>query len=244
MYIVVEGFILSEVSYKESSKILNIFTKEYGIIGVFASGVKKIKSPLRSSANQFTYGVFNIKYKEGKLSNLISIDVVDSLKNIRSDLTLISYLSYMADLTNQTYKESSSNYIYNLFISSIKKLEEKLDPEVLTNILEIKYLKFLGVELNFFKCSKCEKENELCKIDFNTGDIICAGCAKNTNVMDDKVLKLLIMYDKVNINSVKDIKIEDKYKKNINQFLKNYYDNYTGLYLYSKNHLEKILNSI
>ena len=32
----VEGIIVSEVDYKESSKIVNIFTKEYGIIGAQA----------------------------------------------------------------------------------------------------------------------------------------------------------------------------------------------------------------
>ena len=34
----VEGIVIGETNYSESSKILNILTKEYGIIGVMSKG--------------------------------------------------------------------------------------------------------------------------------------------------------------------------------------------------------------
>ena len=37
-----EGIIVTETAYGESSKILNILTKDAGIIGVMAKGAKKI----------------------------------------------------------------------------------------------------------------------------------------------------------------------------------------------------------
>ena len=50
----VEGIIVSEVDYKESSKIINILTKEDGLIGVMARGAKKIKSPLAHVTSKMT----------------------------------------------------------------------------------------------------------------------------------------------------------------------------------------------
>ena len=44
----VEGIILSTQDYGETSKILNVITKEYGVIGVIAKGCKSLKSNLRS----------------------------------------------------------------------------------------------------------------------------------------------------------------------------------------------------
>ena len=35
----VEGMIVSVIPYKESSKILNVFTKEHGLIGMMAKGL-------------------------------------------------------------------------------------------------------------------------------------------------------------------------------------------------------------
>ena len=78
----VEGFILNETPYGETSKIINVLTKEYGVIGIMCKGAKSMKSPLRASSQSFTYGVFNIYYKENKLSTLTSVDVKNSFKNI------------------------------------------------------------------------------------------------------------------------------------------------------------------
>ena len=66
----VEGIIIREKDYGDTSKIIDIFTKEHGIIGVIAKGAKILKSPLRSVTSKFTYGLFNIYYKENKLSTL------------------------------------------------------------------------------------------------------------------------------------------------------------------------------
>lgn len=94
----VEGIVLSETSYSESSKILNVITKEYGVIGVLSKGCKSLKSPLRSVSSKLTYGYFNIQYKKDKLSTLISVDVIDNFKNIKKDLSLksISYSCFIS----------------------------------------------------------------------------------------------------------------------------------------------------
>ena len=38
------GIVLKERDYGESSKILDVYTKEYGIIGIMSKGSKKMKS--------------------------------------------------------------------------------------------------------------------------------------------------------------------------------------------------------
>ena len=77
----VEGIVLKSVKYNENSKILNILTKEYGLIGVMAKGALKEKSPLRVVSENFTYANFQIYYKKDKISTLIEADVIDYLFN-------------------------------------------------------------------------------------------------------------------------------------------------------------------
>ena len=67
----IEGVIIGEKSFGETSKILDIITKEYGIIGVLSKGSKRLKSPLRSVSQRFTYASFEISYKEEKLSGTV-----------------------------------------------------------------------------------------------------------------------------------------------------------------------------
>ena len=78
----VEGFILNTTNYGESSLVINILTKEYGIIGLMAKGAKSIKNKLHALTMKFTYGFFYIYYKENKLSILSDVDIIESFKNI------------------------------------------------------------------------------------------------------------------------------------------------------------------
>ena len=80
---IIEGFIVRETPYQEKSKIINVLTKEYGLIGMITKGAKSMKSPLRAVSQKFTYGKFNVYFKEDKLSTLVSVDVIDDLKLIK-----------------------------------------------------------------------------------------------------------------------------------------------------------------
>lgn len=238
----VEGFILSEVNYGETSKVINILTKEYGLLGVMCKGVKSLKSRLRASTLRFTYGFFYIYKKEGKLSILKDVDVIDSFSYIHSDITLISYLNYMAELTQQVYKESQESQIFPLFIETIKKMNQKLDPLVLTNILEIKYLDFLGVGLNLDGCCKCGNTHNIITIDADIGGYLCNKCVKEEKIVSLKTVKMLRMYYYVDIKSITELNISEEVKNDINTFLNRYYDRYTGMYLKSKDFLNKLKN--
>ena len=237
----VEGFILSETSYGETSKIINVWTKKYGVIGIMCKGAKSLKSKNRVSTMRFSYAKFNIYLKQGKLSTLVSADVINPLKKIRSDITLIGYLSYLTELTEQIIKQNNDSLLFDDFINSILKIEDGLDPLVITNILEIKYLEKLGVLFNLDECVVCGSKNNIVTINADKGGFICLNCLSNEVIVDKKVIKMLRMYYYVNIKSITNIKVEDNIKNTINKFLDMYYDRYTGLYLNSKNFLKNVL---
>lgn len=237
----VEGFILTETPYGETSKIINVFTKDYGIIGIMCKGAKSLKSKNRVSTMRLNYAKFNIYYKKGKLSTLVSADILNPLKKIKSDIVLISYLNYLTELTNQVIKQSNNPAIYDEFIAAILKIEEGLDPLVITNILEIKYLAELGVLFSLDECVICGSKTSIATIDADKGGFICLNCLTNEVIVDKKVIKMLRMYYYVNIKSISNIKVEDNIKDVINKFLDMYYERYTGLYLNSKNFLKNLV---
>ena len=107
----VEGIILNEKSYGETSKIVNLLTKEYGIIGLMAKGAKQMKSPLRSVTGKLTYGKFYIIYKKDKLSLLTNADVLHYFKEIKRDIDRISYASFLLELTEQVSRHTDSHEI-------------------------------------------------------------------------------------------------------------------------------------
>ena len=236
----IKGVVVKEVSYKESSKILNIITDTKGLLGVISRGCKNIKSPLRVASSKLSYGNYYINYKEDGLSILTEAEILNDFKNIKTDLTKIGFVTYLIDLASQVMKESNENEIFTILEAALLKIENNFDPLVITNIVELKYLKFLGVFPILDKCAKCSNTNDIVTINSQAGGYLCKNCYKNEYITDKKTVKLLRMYDLVDLSKIKELNIKDINKKEINIFLENYYTEYTGLYLKSKDFLKQI----
>lgn len=236
----VEGIVLSETNYSESSKILNVLTKEYGLIGIMSKGCRNIKSKLRGVSRKLIYGTFHIYYKESGPSTLIGVDVGNSFNEILKDLTKISYASFIVDLSLQVVKQNDNKEIYDLLINTLLKIEEGLSPLVLTNILELKLLDYLGVSPIIDSCSICGSTKDIITLSSYKGGYICKNCYTDEGIVSDKVIKLIRMFYYVDIKSITKLDISDKNIGEINIFLDDYYDRYTGIYLKSKSFLKKI----
>lgn len=235
----VEGIIVSEKAYSETSKIIDIVTKKYGLISVLAKGAKSMKSKLRSTTTKLTLASFSIVYKENKLSTLIEVDVINFYKNIKKDITKISYATYILELATQVVKQTGHIEIYENLLSTLNKIEENYDPLVLINILELKYLNYLGVMPIIDGCSKCGNPN-IITISSDVGGYLCKECRTNETIVSEKTIKLIRMFYYVDINKITKLDINEKVKEEINYFLSNYYDRYTGLYLKSKSFIKKV----
>ena len=236
----IKAIVINETSFKESSKILNLLTEDKGIIGVISRGCKNIKSSLRSVSSKLTYGYFYINYKDDGLSTLTEVEVLNEFKSIKTSLEKIGFTSYLLDLARQVMKENENTDIFTILESALLKIENNFDPLVITNIVELKYLKYLGVFPVLDKCSKCDSTKDIVTISSKDGGYLCKNCINGEYVTDEKTVKLLRMFSFVDISKIKELNIKDINKKEINIFLENYYSEYTGLYLKSKDFLKQI----
>ena len=239
MVVDVEGIIINTKNYGDTSKILDIFTKEYGVIGVIAKGCKSLKSNLRSVTDKLTYATFTIYYKKEKLSILSEASIINNFSNIKKDIEKISYASFLIDLTNQVYKQCEDASLYDLLISSLIKINDNFNLLIITNILELKYLEYLGVMPTLDGCSICGSKNVV-TLSSDKGGYLCSKCHTNEVIVSEKTIKLVRMYILVDINKIEKLDIKKEYVYQVNNFIDDYYDRYTGLYLKSKSFLKTI----
>ena len=239
MVIDVEGIVINTKNYGDTSKIIDILTKEYGIIGVMAKGCKSLKSNLRSVTDKLTYANFTIYYKKDKLSILSEASIINNFSNIKKDIERISYASFLLDLTNQVYKQSESEELYELLISSLIKINDNFNPLIITNIIELKYLEYLGVMPNLDGCTICGSKNVI-TLSSDKGGYLCKRCHTNEPIVSEKAIKLVRMYTLVDINKISKLDLNSKVVNEVNNFIDLYYDRYTGLYLKSKDFLNKL----
>lgn len=235
-----EGIILSETNYSESSKILNVLTDKHGLIGVISKGCRNMKSKLRGVSRKLIYGTLHVYYKENGLSTLIGVDVINSFSKTMMDLEKISYASFILDLTYQVVKQTESEEIFDLLKNSLIKLEEGIPPLPLTNIVELKLLDYLGVAPNVDSCCHCGSTKGIVTLSSEDGGYICKDCYYNEPLVSEKTIKMIRMYYYVDISSITKLDVSSEVTKEINSFLDDYYDRFTGLYVKSKDFIKKI----
>jgi len=238
----IEGIVIGDTNYSESSKILNILTKDYGIIGVMSKGCRKVKSNLRTVSTKLIYGDFNVYYKDNGLSTLISVDLKRYYKNIMTDIIKISYATYLIELSQQTYKQNPSTEIYNLLIEGLNKIEDGFDPLIITNIIELKYLDYLGIGLNVDGCNICGNQTEIVTLSSKSGGFVCRECYTNEKIVSEKAIKVIRMFNYVDISKITKLDLSIQTVKEISEFLDEYYDLYSGLHLKSKSFLKTFNN--
>ena len=236
----IEGIVLSETNYSESSKILNVLTKEHGLIGMISKGCRNMKSKLRGVSRKLIYGTFHIYYKESGLSTLIGVDVIHSFSKTMTDLEKISYASYLLDLTHQVVKQTEETELFELLRDALLKIEEGFDPSVLTNILELKYLDYLGVSPSIDACAHCGNNKQIITLSSDAGGYVCKDCYNNEPLVSEKTIKMIRMYYYVEIKNITKLEVHKEVSNEINQFLEDYYDRFTGLYVKSKDFMKKI----
>lgn len=239
----VEGIVIGETNYSESSKILRLITEEYGIISIMSKGCRNLKSKLRGVSSQLSYGFFNIYYKPNGISTLISVDIINSFKNIMMDIEKISYSSYILELAEQVSRHSIEKNIFKILKVTLIKINDNFDVKILTNIFELKMLDYLGIRPVIDCCAVCGSTKNIVTISPTVGGYICSNCQHNEKKYSEKTIKLIRMFYYVEIEKISKLEVHSDIKKEVNEFIDIYYENFSGLYLKSKSFL-KNLNKI
>ena len=235
----VTGIVISTVDYKESSKIVNIFTEDEGIIGVLSKGCKTMKSKLRAVSTPLSQGTFYLRQCGSGMSLLTEVDLEISYKEIRKDIFKQNYALFLLDLASQVYRHGKQKQIYSLLISALAKIEEGYDAEVITDIVELQLLKYLGIQPELSCCVSCGNKEDIITISSYKGGYLCKRCVGGEFVYSLKMIKLIRMLSLVDLDKIKRIDIRDELKKEISIFIDDYYDRYSGLYLKSRDILRE-----
>ena len=205
-----EGIVLSEIDYKEASKIVNLYTIN-GKIGVKALGSKKIKNGYLGFIT--TGNTVSFVTTDSNAPTLIEYDIVDSI--IKKDLNIdeMKALGTIIYIINMLPSDSPHSKIYP-FIKEIISNIKKVDINKLLSIFLIKILYPFGIAPNLKSCINCGNTNNLISFDI-TGGALCQNCTNQNNNLD---IWNEYYYAKKDLNSYNDT----DFNLLLNQ-IKNYY---------------------
>jgi DNA repair protein RecO (recombination protein O) len=238
-----EGIVIRSTDYGESNKVVTLYTRELGKVGVMARGAKKPNSRLSAITQLFTHGYFLMQKGSG-LGSLQQGEIISSLRSIREDIFLTAYSSYIVELTDKSTEDRKSNpYLFELLYQTLNYINEGYDPDVLMNIFELKILNVLGLHPILNQCTICGSTDGNFSFSIREGGLLCHRCLDKDPYhfkITPATVKLLRIFYYFDLNRLGTISIKDETKAELRKIIWTYYDDYSGLHLKTK----KFLNSI
>lgn len=238
-----EGIVIRTVDYGETHKIITLFTRDMGKIACMARGAKKPKSSLVAVSQLLTYGQYLIYAGHG-MGTLRQGEVLESFREIQSDIYKAAYASYMVELLDRLTEDKQRNpFLFELLYQSLHDIEEGLDPEVLTFIFEMKMLDVAGIKPQVNGCVQCGDTEGLRAFSLREGGLLCMNCQHVDPYplhITETTAKLLRLFLYMDLKRLGNISLKKETRKELKAVISAYYDEYSGLALKSKRFLEQL----
>ena len=118
------GIILKGSTLKESDRLVQVLTPEYGLISAIAPGAKKLKSRLRGRTELFVINKF-LLIKGRSLDKIIQADTIYTYPGLSKDLGKLAAAQYLAELALYlAVDEQPQPELYELLNEHLRRLEQ------------------------------------------------------------------------------------------------------------------------
>ena len=167
--------------YKGSERIATFYSRERGKIEAVAKGIGKPGSTLAPAVEMFAMS--KLLLAEGRdLDRLSQCEVIDSLYELREDMTRFGYASYVAELVARTTEvgdsdEELSDAVFGALHETLEALRTAADPEVISWAFALRLLDMLGFAPALDACLNCGAEpGSRAGYSPKEGGIVCGKC--------------------------------------------------------------------
>ncbi len=153
-----EAIVIGSMDYRESDKIVTLFTLEHGKLKGIARGAKKSVRRFGGALEPFARLRLEIVLKEG-LVQIHAADIVTVFPQIRTDLERIAHAGYACDLADALLPEGLSNSrLFRLLAAYFEHLERFPSDPSDRRFFEINLLNVLGYRPALEQCAECAAE--------------------------------------------------------------------------------------
>ncbi|MDP4114830.1 MAG: DNA repair protein RecO [Bacteroidota bacterium] len=232
-----EAIVLNKINYGDTSKIVNLFTKDTGKVSVIIKGGRDSKSKIGKITDPLNYLQIIYYQKDTREIQLLTeADLLLFFHNIKSDIDRLSYASATLELFIKLIPENE----YNLrLFKGLLKILGLLD-DVTTSPIDLFcsflmfFIKEIGYEIQLENCVICGEatlNNLSLGYNYEKG-IFCNSCKKNnffeTNIQTE-LFNYLISLKTNKKNYETNTKVKEDAIKFMEKFLKYHFTDFKEL---------------
>jgi len=178
-----DALVLRTVDFSETSRIVTLYTRQFGKIEALAKGGRRLKSPFESSLDILARNAVTFIQKRGEVLDLLTESKLIRRFHVRSSNfsgTLGGY--YVAELVHSfTAVSDSMPTLYDLTVKVLPQLEEGMFVMRTLIRFEGRLLQLLGHAPSFQDCVGCGEQvprDSNARITFGMidGGVLCPAC--------------------------------------------------------------------
>jgi DNA repair protein RecO (recombination protein O) len=174
-----EAIVLKSFDFRETSRIVTFFTKDYGKIKGIMKGVRKDPKKFGSSVDRFSVNdIIYYHYRRTDIHLISQCDLKDFFFPIREDYKKSLAASYSVELIDVVMPpEEPNGDIYKLILDFLETLQSQKDVDKLVHIFQIKMLGLSGFRPHLDTCVKCRRKVKgKVRFSMKAGGLVCTDC--------------------------------------------------------------------
>jgi|LSQX01.2.fsa_nt_gb DNA repair protein RecO (recombination protein O) len=157
-HLTVKAFTLSAFSIREADRLLQLLTREHGLISAYAGGAARPKSRFVSCSMPFTLSEFVLYVKSGRYS-VKNADVLYAFHGIHGDYERLAEASRLASLFADAARfDSGHTEMYELFGYALYALADRDDPAFSAALAAMRLMAGIGFAPHLANCVVCHAE--------------------------------------------------------------------------------------
>ncbi len=223
-----QAFVIKSINWKDTSKIVSLYTREKGRVNVIAKGVRRKNHPQTANFEALNH-IESIIYflDKRELQNIGETTLINSFHKIRTDLEKTAVGFAILELIDTFFQQNETDAIFfDFLLIQFKTLEKSTNFQIVFWYFILKLLSYLGFKPQFEKCNSCgEIKNENYYFQKSSGSVFCKGCLGETQLftkLKSDVYQFLNRLQKANHKKVVEIDIPTHFNYSKFNFLLDY----------------------
>jgi DNA repair protein RecO (recombination protein O) len=222
-----EAIVLHSRKQGETSKILSLFTREYGKMSVMVKGSRSLKSRYWGVLETLNHIAIVFYYKETRELQYVSqAEIINSFPNLHSQLGKMALAAIPSEIVERAERPGHVNLpLFSLLAETLQALEK--EESGLRNIVrafELKFAALAGFKPALAECAFCKQERvtEYNFFALDRGAYSCQNCGlriEPSAKISGQALELLRRLDSVPVTAACQAKISGPLGKEVDGFL-------------------------
>ncbi len=239
-----QGMVLFHRKHREKDLLVKIFTDRFGKLMFFVRRPKTNPAFSLADLEAFSLGKFIADIQPSGLSFLRSTKQVQNMTNIYGDIYKQAYATYICNLADAALEDRHSHpAVFFLLSKAIKVIDQGMDAEIISHIVEIQMLEVFGVQQNWRSCVVCGQKAGQFDYSSKFHGILCPKhwyLDEYRYHASPKAIYFIRMFSNIDICQVSAIDLGHDSRQEIREVIDKIYDENVGIHLKSKSFIDRL----